>query len=62
MFENYQITAHLLSNSVIMLFPMKMENTEHSYTSTHATQAVMSVWITNALLSRSAIFCYWENV
>lgn len=43
MFENYQITAHLLSSSVIMLFPVKMENTEHSYTVTRATQAVMSV-------------------
>ena len=62
MFENYQITAHLLSSSVTMLFPVKMENTEHSYTFTHATQAVMSVWITNALVSINAIFYYWENV
>lgn len=61
-FENYHITAHLLSSSVIMLFPVEMENTERSYTFTPATQAVMSVWITSALLSINAIFCYWENV
>lgn len=42
-FENYHITARLLSSSVIMLFPVEMENTEHSNTFTPATQAV--IWV-----------------
>lgn len=62
MFDNDQITAHLLSSSVIMLFPVTIENTEHSYTFPGATQAVLSVWITNTFLSINIIFCYWENV
>lgn len=41
---------------------LQKQNTEHSCTFTGATQAVMSVRITNVLLSINAIFCYWENV
>lgn len=56
-------TFRLLSISSVLLFPAKTENTEQlSATFTGATQAVMSVRITNVLLSINAIFCYWENV